>query len=170
MDPWSKVDYSRHIWEASMVMEGLPEVNPPSGRVPGQRLLAAPILKRRWRRNVEEIRKKGSLPRVSTMGAKFRRKGQPGGHQGPRHPLGAAPPLDAPPGRLGPWWVPSVSLLVLREASSALIFYTIFREFIGHYRYRENLKYKNSRKQELALRCTELMVSPNMIKSVSKFI
>src|SRR4051812_40200565 len=31
MDPWSKVDYSRHIREASMVMEKLPEVNPPSG-------------------------------------------------------------------------------------------------------------------------------------------
>src|SRR3954470_25058111 len=45
MDPWSKWDYSRHIQEASMAMEGLPEVVPPSGRVPGQLLLATPILK-----------------------------------------------------------------------------------------------------------------------------
>src|SRR3954463_5617770 len=45
MDPWSKGGYSRHIQEASMEMEGLPEVNPPSGRVPGQRLLEALILK-----------------------------------------------------------------------------------------------------------------------------
>src|SRR4051812_40646489 len=102
MDPWSKVDYSRHIREASMAMEGLPEVNPPSGRVPGQRLLAAPILKWRRQRNREEIGKKGSLPRVSTTGAKYRWKGQPGGHQGPRRPLGASPPLVAPRGRLGP--------------------------------------------------------------------
>ena len=33
MDPWSKVDYSWHIREASMAMEKLPEVNPPSGMV-----------------------------------------------------------------------------------------------------------------------------------------
>ena len=58
MDPWSKVDYSQHIQEASMEMEGLLEVIPPSGRVPGQRLLAAPILKRRQRRNSEEIGKR----------------------------------------------------------------------------------------------------------------
>src|SRR4051812_38654583 len=95
MDPWSKVDYSRHIREASMAMEGLPEVNPPSGRVPGQRLLAAPILKQRQRRNREEIRKKGSLPRVSATGAKYRRKGAARGPPG-----GQAPPGHRPtPGR-----------------------------------------------------------------------
>src|SRR4051812_2313917 len=58
MDPWSKGDYSRVIREASMVVEKLPEINPPSGRVPGQGLLAAPILKSRWRRNIGEIAKK----------------------------------------------------------------------------------------------------------------
>src|SRR4051812_1341995 len=58
MDPWSKVDYSRHIRQVSMAMEKLPKVNPPSGRVPGQRLLAAPILKRRQWRNGEGIGKK----------------------------------------------------------------------------------------------------------------
>ena len=35
MDPWSKVDYSRRIPEVIMVMEKPPEVNPPSGSVPG---------------------------------------------------------------------------------------------------------------------------------------
>src|SRR3954471_20898526 len=74
MDPWSKVDYSRHIREASMAMEGLPEVVPPSGRVPGQRLLAAPILKRRRQRYREEIRKKTLILGVSSAGAKYRRK------------------------------------------------------------------------------------------------
>ena len=37
-----------------MAMDGLPEGVPPSGRVPGQLLQAAPILKRRWRRYREE--------------------------------------------------------------------------------------------------------------------
>jgi len=74
MDPWSKVDYLRHIWEASMAMEKLPEVNPPFGRVSGQHLLAAPILKqRRWNR--EGIKKKGSLPKGFWIRAKYRRKG-----------------------------------------------------------------------------------------------
>ena len=36
MDPWSKEDYSRNIREALMVVEKLPEVTPPSGKVPGQ--------------------------------------------------------------------------------------------------------------------------------------
>src|SRR3954471_24665266 len=55
MDPWSNGYYSRHIREASMEMEGLPEVIPPSGRVPGHRLLAAPILKLRRRRYREAL-------------------------------------------------------------------------------------------------------------------
>src|SRR4051812_29766486 len=118
MDPWSKADYSWHIREASMAMEGLPEVVPPSSRVRGKQRGAA----------------KGST----------------------REP-GAPYPWATPPGRLGPWWVPSFPLLVIPKGSSALIFYIIFPEFLEHFKYRENLKYKNSRKQELALRCTELI-------------
>src|SRR3954463_1091091 len=74
-DPWSKVDYSRHIREASMEMEGLPELIPPSDRVPGQRLLAAPILKRQRRRYREEIRIKTSIFWVSSTGVIYRRMG-----------------------------------------------------------------------------------------------
>src|SRR4051812_14085715 len=107
MDPWSKVDYSRHIREASMAMEGLPEVNPPSERVPGQRLLAPPILKRRRQRNREEIGKGCLVSKVFGRGVNIGGRGSQGGHQGPRRPLGVTPPLAAPPGRLGPWWVPS---------------------------------------------------------------
>ena len=77
---------------------------------------------------------------VSRQGEYIGEEGQPGGHQGPRRPLGAATPLAAPPGRLGPWWVPSSPHLVILEASDALIFYMIFREFIGHFKYWENLK------------------------------
>src|SRR3954469_15138033 len=61
MDPWSKVDYSQIIREASMVEERLPEVNPPSGRVWGRGLLALPILEAWRRRNRGEIAKKGSF-------------------------------------------------------------------------------------------------------------
>src|SRR3954467_977710 len=62
-----------------------------------------------------------------------------------------------PPGRVGPLWVPPGPQLMFPEASDALILYMIFREFIGHFKYWENLKYKNNRKQELALRCIELI-------------
>ena len=79
MDPWSKGDYSRHIREASMAMEGLSEVVPPSVRVPGQLLLAAPILKRQRRRYKEEIGNKRSILGVSSMRAKYRRRGAPRG-------------------------------------------------------------------------------------------
>src|SRR3954469_24989551 len=79
MDPWSKGDYSRHIREASMAMEDLPEVVSPSGRVPGQLLLAAPILKRRRRRYREEFGNKRSILGVSSAGSKYRPRGAPRG-------------------------------------------------------------------------------------------
>src|SRR3954467_13843739 len=60
MDPRSKLDYSRFMREASMVVEKLPEVVPPSGRVLGRGLLVLPILEARRRRNRGEIAKKGS--------------------------------------------------------------------------------------------------------------
>src|SRR3954467_11436295 len=82
MDPWSKGDYSRHIREASMAMDGLPEGVPPSGRVPGQLLLAAPILKRRLRRYREENGNSRSILGVSSAGTKYRPKGAPRGPQG----------------------------------------------------------------------------------------
>src|SRR3954467_9340704 len=79
MDPWSKGDYSRHIRKASMAMDGLSEGVPPPGRVPGQLLQAAPILKR-WRRRYKgDFAKVRSILGVSTPRAKYRRRGAPGG-------------------------------------------------------------------------------------------
>ena len=43
------------------------------------------------------------------------------------------------------------------EVSGTLIFYIFFLYFSGQFSKRENLKYKNSRKQKLALGCTELI-------------
>src|SRR4051812_43377412 len=82
MDPWSKVDYSRIIREASMVEEKLPEVNPPSGRVPGRGLLVL----RTWKRGGGGIearsRKRVLLSRVSRHGEYIGEGGQPRGPPG----------------------------------------------------------------------------------------
>ena len=75
-----------------MEMEGLPEVNPPFGRVLGQRLLAAPILKRQRRRNREEIGKGLPLSGFPRHGEYIGEGGSQGGHQGSRRPPGMAAP------------------------------------------------------------------------------
>src|SRR3954451_20521329 len=103
MDPWSKVDYSRHIREASMAMDGLPEVVPPSGRVPEQLLQAAPILKLRRRRYRGQFTKVRSILGVSTPRAKYRRRGAPGGPT--RQPGGLLARPRVGPSQ-GPSWSP----------------------------------------------------------------
>src|SRR4051812_35007987 len=83
-----------------MAMDGLPEVVPPSGRVPGQLLLAATILKRWRRRYRKEMEKGNSILGVSSGGLNIGERGHRGGppwiQKGPWH----ASPLAAPPGRL----------------------------------------------------------------------
>ena len=80
MDPWSKVDYSQLIREASMMVEKLPVVVLPFGRVPGRVLLMLPILEARRRRNRGEITKKGSiLEDFGTRGIYMRRGVTKGG-------------------------------------------------------------------------------------------
>src|SRR3954471_17744536 len=107
MDPWSKGDYSRIIREASMVVEKVPVVIPPSGRVPGRVLLALPILEARRRQNRDAIVEKGSHPEGFEMCFKYTPNGGVGGLSGcPGGPT-ARPRGAAPPGRLGPWWPPS---------------------------------------------------------------
>src|SRR4051812_12201124 len=86
-----------------MEMEGLPEVIPPFGRVPGQRLLAAPILKRRRRRYKEEIGKKTLILGISSAGGKYRRRGADKGST--REP-GAPLAQPAPRARHQGAWVP----------------------------------------------------------------
>ena len=107
MDPWSKGDYSRHIPEAIMVMERPPEVNSPSGRVPGQLLLAIPRSESRRRRNSGRNRVTGNSSRVSVSGAKYMPKEDLRGAPWPRRPEGAATPLAAPGRRLAWGWPPS---------------------------------------------------------------
>ena len=87
MDPWSKGDYSQLIREASMVVERLPVVILPSGRVPGRVLLVLPILEARRRRNRDEIAKKGSV--LEGFGTRYKympKGGISGGLGGPGAP------------------------------------------------------------------------------------
>ena len=108
MDPWSKGDYSQLIREVSMVVEKLPVVILPSGRVLGRVLLALPILEARRRRNRDEIAKKGSVLEGFGTRCKYMPKGGISGDLGgPGAPPGAARRGAAPPGRLEPWWPPS---------------------------------------------------------------
>ena len=157
MDPWSKGDYSQLIWDSSMVVERLPVVILPSGRVPGRVLLVLPILEARRRRNRDEIAKRVPPSRVSGDALNICQRGAS------EEPLGAqAPPPRRGPGgarRQGAWSPGAPPLLSFgrRVVSGTLIFYIIFLDFSGQFSKRENLKYKNSRKQKLALGCTELI-------------
>src|SRR4051812_8224549 len=69
-----------------MVVEKLPEVNRPSGRVPGQVRWAVSILESPRRRNRGGDRKKRCLPSVSDTRGKYRPKG---GTRRWTHPPGA---------------------------------------------------------------------------------
>src|SRR4051812_13549106 len=146
MDPWSKGYYSRHIREASMAMEGLPEVVPPSSRVPGQLLLAALILKRRRRRYREEMGKMASILGVFSARAKYRRRGASRGAT--KDPGGSLARL--PPGRAtmapGPLVVALWSHFGFSGSFGSADFLYNFSEFFWHFKYQKNLKYKNSRK------------------------
>src|SRR3954463_16369149 len=103
MDPRSKVDYSWHIREASMAMDGLPEGVPPSDRVPGKLLLVAPILKRRRQRYREENKNSRSILGVSSAGTKYRPRGEPRGATGQPGGCPARPRVGP---RQGPFWSP----------------------------------------------------------------
>src|SRR6187399_681942 len=104
MDPWSKGDYSQLIREASMVVEKLPVVVLPSGRVPGRVFLMLPILEALRRRNRDEIAKKGSvLEGFGTRGVYMPKGVTRSGEGGPGAPLGR--PGVGPPGLpLAPLW------------------------------------------------------------------
>src|SRR4051812_6970960 len=69
-----------------MVVEKLPEVNPPSSRVLGQVRQAVPILESRRRWNRERYHEKGSVLRVSGTGCKYRPKGGTEGGPSPQAP------------------------------------------------------------------------------------
>src|SRR3954467_14297098 len=133
MDPWSKGDYSRIIRESSMVVEELPVVILPSGRVPGRVLLALPILEARRRRNRDEIVKKGSRLEGFGTSVKYRPKGDVRGHLGgpgaPRRGQEGGRATRAPRALVAPL---RLSFGVL-DGSGTLIFYIFFPEFFWQF-------------------------------------
>src|ERR1041385_4140452 len=80
-----------------MVVEKLPEVVPPSGRVLGRGLLVLPILEARRRRNRGEIAKKGSCHGGFTSRGIYGRRGAARGAPG----VQVAPWRDPTLGRAG---------------------------------------------------------------------
>ena len=117
-----------------MVVERLPVVILPSGRVPGRVLLVLPILEARRRRHRDEITKKGSVlegfgTRIKYMpkggisgglgGPGAPRRGQEGG-RATRAPGALVAPLRPYFGRM--------------EASGTLIFYIFFPEFFWQFK------------------------------------
>src|SRR3954464_2358253 len=129
MDPWSKGYYSRVIREASMVVERLPMVILPSGRVPGRVLLGLPILEARRRRNRDEIAKRGSVLEGFGTRVKYMPKGGISGGLGgpgaPRRGQEGGCATRAPGAPVAPLW-PYFGRV---EASGMLIFYIIFPGF-----------------------------------------
>src|SRR3954463_12311822 len=126
MDPWSKGDYSRIVREASMVVEKVPVVILPSGRVPGRVLLALPILEAQRRRNRDAIVEKGSRPEGFETCFKYRPKGGVG------RVLGGPGASPARPRGGGATRAPRPLVAPLRlcfgvlEGSGTLIFYIFF--------------------------------------------
>ena len=116
-----------------MAMDGLPEGFSPSGRVPEQLLQAAPILKRRWRRNRQVFAKIRSVLGVSTPRGKYRRRGRQGDPLGSQEAswrgLGWGRARD-PPGLLV---VAPLPFLMTPEGSVTLIFNIIFPDFSEHF-------------------------------------
>ncbi|KAE8805448.1 hypothetical protein D1007_18534 [Hordeum vulgare] len=110
MDPWSKEDYSGHVREASMAVEKLPEVNPPSGRVPGRGLSTLPISKALRRQNDGEIRNSGSCGRVYSQESKYRPK--EGTKGGGAHPSGSLARSGGRPGQQVAWAASGPSLVI----------------------------------------------------------
>lgn len=134
MDPWSKGDYSQLIREASMVVERLPVVILPSGRVPGRVLLVLPILEARRRRNRDEIAKKVSRLEVFGTRVKYMPKwGISGGLGGPGAP--PAWPGGGPrhQGAWSPGGPPPALLRVLGSFWNADFLYNFFGIFLAVY-------------------------------------
>ena len=111
-----------------MVVERLPVVILPSGRVTGRVLLVLPILEARRRRNRDEIAKKGSVLEGFGTQAIYMQKGVTrGGGGAPGAPPGAAQRGRA--ARAPRALVPPRLSFGRTVVSETLIFYIIFLDF-----------------------------------------
>ena len=99
-----------------MVVERLPVVILPSGRVPGRVLLVLPILEARRRRNRDEIAKKGSVLEGFGTRCKYMPKGVTRGGKGGPGGLARRPGVGPPP--QGAWSPCGPPLALLRPHGS----------------------------------------------------
>ena len=117
-----------------MVVEKLPVVILPSGRVPGRVLLVLPILEARRRWNRDEITKKGSVLEGFETRVKYMPKG---GISGDLGGPGAPPRCGQEGGRAtrapGALVAPLRPYFGRKEASGTLIFYIIFPGFFWQF-------------------------------------
>ena len=114
-----------------MAVEKLPEVNPPSDRVPGRGLRTLPILEvLRWR-NDGEIRDSRKSLRVSSQDPEYRPKEGTGG--GGTHPGDLVLQPRAWPRQQATWEAPGPLWPSFGhpKASVSLIFLNIFLYFFG---------------------------------------
>src|SRR3954471_23017821 len=113
-----------------MVERRLPEVGPPSGRVPGRGLLVLPISEARRRRNRGEIAKKGSrsgsFPRRKIYRRRGAARGGPGAPGAPWRGQGWGRAGWPPGPPLGPLWPHSGSSRSFLYADFSYIFPGIF--------------------------------------------
>ena len=117
-----------------MVVEKVPVVILPSGRVPGRVLLALPILEARRRRNRDAIVEKGSRPEGFETCFKYTPKGGVGRLLGgpgapPARPRGGGHATRAP----RPLVAPLRLSFGVPEGSETLIFYIFFPEFFWQF-------------------------------------
>src|SRR6187399_1418593 len=131
MHPWSKGNYSQLIREASMVVEKLPVVILPSGRVPGRVLLVLPILEAAAAAEQRWDRENSSSFEGFGRRFKYMPKGGIGGASGGPSAPPARPRGGAPPGRLEPWCPPPRPPFGRSVFSGSMIFYIIFLGFFG---------------------------------------
>ena len=112
-----------------MVVEKVPVVILPSGRVPGRVLLALPILEARRRRNRDEIAKKGSVLEGFGTRGNYMPKGS--ASQGPGGPGGHLARPGGGPRRQAAWGPGGPPPAVLWQGGSFrnAVFYIIFPEF-----------------------------------------
>ena len=111
-----------------MVVEKLPVVILPSGRVPGRVLLVLPILEAAAAAEQRWDREKSSCSEGFGGRFKYMPKGGIGEASGGPGAPPARPMGGAPPGRLEPWWPPRLSF-GRTVVSGTLIFYIIFLDF-----------------------------------------
>ncbi|KAE8770535.1 hypothetical protein D1007_57694 [Hordeum vulgare] len=118
-----------------MVVEKLPEVNPPSGRVPGRGLLTLPISEVLRRRNDGDIHDSRKSERVSSRNTKYRPKEGTG--EGRAHPGNLLPRPGAWPRQQAASEAPGPPLAIARYSCMFSVAFYCFGQVVDRNSKRE---------------------------------